>query len=479
MQRAEQRPYLTLDGGALLFEREKLAASREAQSLATADCITTAYRLMGYDAVGVARQDLAGGLAFLKKLQERAGFTWLSANLLTRSTQKPFFTPSLIKQVGDLQIGIIGLTGSARPAATSLFSADDDAEIVSWQKTLPGLAAELSKKCDMLILLSNYSFKQNEEIARTVPGIHLIIQAGTDTNNLPPQQVKNTLICRTDKQGKYLGRLQITWRQSKSWGDDTLKKILAGKVNEADGISYRLYRLRHRGMPPEELAKDKIFQNLNQKEKKILAEIKELDKKLKSQNPQGDTPSTYVNRFIAMDVDLPDQPDVLAIVEQVKIKVNKLGKKAARQAARTTTAKDVYPPGFTGWQGCAACHNRQAAFWKKTSHAGAYKTLLDKRRNYNLNCLPCHVTYDRDNKKNIKAPETLLTLPADLLQVGCEVCHNPGKRHKANPTKDNITRKPAVEVCRQCHTPEHDDNFDYERNIKLISCPRAMDRGRE
>jgi len=65
---------------------------------------------MHYDAVAVGRNDLAAGLSFLQNQAERAQFTWLSANLVRKSNKKPLFSASLIRQVGSLSIGIIGLT---------------------------------------------------------------------------------------------------------------------------------------------------------------------------------------------------------------------------------------------------------------------------------------------------------------------------------------------------------------------------------
>ena len=108
----------------------------------------------------------------------------------------------------------------------------------------------------------------------------------------------------------------------------------------------------------------------------------------------------------------------------------------------------------------------QTVFQEGTRHFVAYKTLEDVQQNFNLECLECHVTFDR---KNINS--TILSLPPEMQQVGCEVCHGPGKIHASDPKSVNIIRKPPADICAECHTAERDDNFDYDSKLIIIGCP--------
>lgn len=466
IQRESTLPVLSLDGGSLLFEKDILAAGLQAQAKTTAGGIVSAYNQMTIDAVGVARQDLAAGLAFLENIAKRSRFAWLSANLVRKSSGKAIFQPFTIEQRGKIKIGIIGITDSSLPQT---FTPADDAKIIPWQDILPALAANLNKECDLLILLSNHTLEENRTIAEKVSGIHLIIQAGTSTANLTPQVFNNTLICQTGKQGKYMGVMEIDWQKSHSWGDNQLLRRLTAKKREMGGINGRLSRFRKR-LSQEELANHEGYQGLVKAQEQVSEETAALEMAVDRLQKTGGTPSTFSNRFITMEADLPDQPEILTIVEQTKEEINQLG----RQEAERLTGKPLEPDhspdaALTGWQTCAACHIGQTNFWKTTDHFNAYQTLVAADQNFNLSCLPCHVTGDLYSARPTQTP--LLSLTPDLQQVGCEACHGPGRLHANEPDRFHVNRRPPENICIQCHTNERDDSFGYERKIDLIACP--------
>lgn len=461
-------PVLNLDGGSLLFEKATLSAGLQAQAKTTAAGIVSAYNSMTIDAVGVARQDLAAGLPFLEDIAARSRFVWLSANLVRKSSGETVFSPFVIRQLGNIKVGIIGLTDSDSPQN---FTSTDDAAIVSWRNVLAPLAERLNKQCDLLILLSNHTLAENRAIAEQVGGIHLIIQAGTDTANMEPQVFNNTLICQTGKQGKHIGVMEIDWQKSRSWGDNRLREKLAGKKREKSGINGRLNRLLRR-LPPEELAHHETYQKLLKQKQQVEKETADLESAVERMDKEGKSPSTFDNRFIAMEADLPDQPEILAIVERTKNEVNQLGKRTANTLTSKPFAQDTTEDvGLTGWQTCGSCHDNQTIFWKSTDHARAFQTLVNAGQEFNLSCLLCHVTTDLYSVR--PAEPSLLSLVPDLQQVGCESCHGNGQRHANAPGRFSVIRRPPPAICLQCHTEERDHSFNYEQKIKLIACPPA------
>jgi len=288
------------------------------QAKLTASGIIDAYNVMGYHAVGITRHDLAGGLPFLKQISGRAEFPLLAANVVFKSTGKPIFTPQVIRHAGTLSIGIIGI---ADPGPPSSFTADDDAEIIPWQKVLPALVAELAPQCDMIILLSNQQLLENKEIVQTVPGIHLIIQAGTSSANLAPIKINNTLIVQTASQGKYLGWMEINWLANREWRDDTLKEELALKKRELTAMS-RKDKSAAETAGPEDTKRDDAA--LAIRKEQLVEQIQGLEAAIVQKNRERPT-SSYSNHFMALDKNLPDNPQVLAVVEETKQRVKELG----------------------------------------------------------------------------------------------------------------------------------------------------------
>jgi hypothetical protein len=171
----------------------------------------------------------------------------------------------------------------------------------------------------------------------------------------------------------------------------------------------------------------------------------------------------YGNRFIDLEKSMPDQAEVLAIVEQTKKRVTLAASKSVAPGA------PPQEPAYAGWRTCASCHQKQADAWGKSRHAGALGTLTAKGQGRNLDCIPCHVTSVQTGNE-----PSALALPADLQQVGCEACHGPGKHHSASPEQWHLMRSPGEEICQRCHKGEHDDNFHFKKKLDELGCPSGL-----
>jgi hypothetical protein len=463
-----QFPFLAVDAGNLLFKNERIAPALLPQMTITAEGIMEAYNLMQYSAVAVGSYDLGAGLPFLKELASRSKFTWLSANLVHKSNRNTVFSPGIIRKAGDLTVGIIGLTGSNRKVN---LQENDNAVVLPWQDVLPDLIADMSTRCDLLILLSNSSLEQNQKIAQNFEDIHIIVQSFPQSSNYNPNLISNSLLTKTGKQGKYLGWMEIDWQKSKIWGRKGAIKELSLKKQELDGVNGRISRMERRA-PDEDLASNSAYRNLLRNKERLQSSIIFLENELHDLKKSGHAPSTFDNSFVALDIELPDQPEVEKIVQRVKKNVNLAGRNKTEAISKLEPLSLEKLP-FTGWQRCAQCHKPQTDFWERTDHATSYTTLVEQEQQFNLNCLPCHVTARYGTTRISDDESVLLSLPPVLQQVGCEVCHGPGKAHAASGDPSSISRKPAPETCLRCHTPDNDDNFSYENDLERVACPAS------
>ena len=76
---------------------------------------------------------------------------------------------------------------------------------------------------------------------------------------------------------------------------------------------------------------------------------------------------------------------------------------------------------YAGAARCGECHAPEMAQWRRTKHATAYKTLLDRHRHFQPKCVVCHVVgYGTPHGYRLGMSE------ARLGNVQCEVCHGPG-----------------------------------------------------
>lgn len=106
---------------------------------------------------------------------------------------------------------------------------------------------------------------------------------------------------------------------------------------------------------------------------------------------------------------------------------------------------------YIGSSACATCHAQISTEWSTTPHGAAIKSLQRLQYHEVANCVACHVVgYGQRSGYSLADPD------ADLLNVGCEVCHGPGRLHASDPsTRFNIRRAPSDSLCSTCHTLEH------------------------
>jgi 2',3'-cyclic-nucleotide 2'-phosphodiesterase (5'-nucleotidase family) len=313
MATEKHQPYLFVDSGNLLFKQPQIPSGPSQEQL-TAEGIIKIYAAMQVDAVAVAPLDLASGLALLQTSQKQ-GFPWLSANLLDQDGH-PLFQPVRIKKIGKIKAGIIGLTGAVASLPAGVTLAD-------WRTVLPALIKKTARQCDILILLSSLSPAENQEIAQQFQAIHLILAADLNSGNMNPQQVNNTLITQTDRQGKYQGILTIDWNKNGRWGM-AKKEELTNLRNRLGALNWQLQRMQQRKdlQQPEYI--DKIA--LVEKERKTVEQqIKTLEQP-SAPGPAGGqaAPCTFSYTFLALQQSMAEAPEIKAIVTNLKQQINDL-----------------------------------------------------------------------------------------------------------------------------------------------------------
>ena len=450
-----------LDAGNLLYKRANIQKGPSQESL-TAEAIIEIYKQLRYDAVGVGPLDLAGSMDLLKN-STATGFPWISANLAD-DQDKPIFKQWIERKVGDTEIYITALT--APPAKIPA-----DIKILKTETVLPKLLKKFksAKQNPFIILLSTLSNDKNREIAEQYPAINLIIGADRSKSNISPKIVNNCLITQTERQGKYQGLLEIIFGTTRQWGKDSSKE-LADLQNKLGSMNWQLRRLEKKSKLPGlgEKFKATILRLENEKEamNKKIDSLKEI---MQQEEISGATNDQFIYRFIKLQKNMPKDQQTVEKLNRLNNKIRKLHKSNSQLKQSSKLIKSM-----AGYSVCETCHEAQFTFWKNSMHASAFMTLVDEKKQYNLDCLPCHLTIDASNTAfTIETNKGYLSYPAKMQSVGCESCHGPGKNHSLAPDTVSMLRKPDKQTCLTCHTSEHDDNFNYDVKIQNISCPAS------
>ncbi len=454
---------VVVDAGNLLFKRALAAKDTmsNASDLVIAHGIVRAYKAMSYDAVAISTKDLSAGFDFFHQKSDES-FPWIAANIYNKN-DKLMFLPHIVKKAGDLTIGIIGLTGGTAEGV-------DDFVIGDWRKALRREMASLKNSCDMLVVLSNLSVLENEELQKDYNSIDIIVTASQHRTNVQPRVLKNSLLVQSGNRGKYLGNLNITRYAAGNWFVAPTRSQTNLK-NKLSSIDRQLSKFNKQGGELSTLSSQKIVQLQSYRQNILDQMVGERENDL---SEKGTTLSKLF-KFSTLPVrPISTREDITTIVQDIKTNINTINRyqHARLQPDDTVLNTALQKDEINGVTGCSHCHEKQYDFWKNTKHANAFATLSQVGQSYNLQCLPCHVTAGTISVSSSEPQKLyLLSLSTDRQTIGCEVCHGPGKKHLLAPDHVTPNRLPPEEICTQCHTPEHDNNFNYQKKLAAVACP--------
>lgn len=168
------------------------------------------------------------------------------------------------------------------------------------------------------------------------------------------------------------------------------------------------------------------------------------------------TPAVRV-RVDLLKEGIPDGAEARAALKAYDERVKALF--FAELTARQERAQDSP---YVGALVCQTCHAGPFAVWQGTRHTQALHGLEQVGKQYDPECLECHVAgFSRGGFVSSEATP-------QLGSVQCENCHGPGKPHVANPTVVKppaawVTEgaAPAESTCRTCHHGAHSPKFSY------------------
>ena len=155
-----------------------------------------------------------------------------------------------------------------------------------------------------------------------------------------------------------------------------------------------------------------------------------------------------------------DHPDAVAAMALYDEQVKQLFFRQMEQMQRTQTEAV-----FAGAATCEPCHKPIVELWRTSRHAHAQATLVKAGKQFDPECLACHVV-GLGGGGYINQ-----TVTPQLAGVQCENCHGPSIAHNSSPAA--VKPKPAVPAgqnplrpgeatCRGCHRGSHSPTFDFQ-----------------
>jgi len=205
-ERAQSPNVLVLDAGNAFFGEE-----------ARGRLILEAMNAMGYDAMAIGDRDFWFGVGGLRKLMAEAKFPFLSANIVLSDTGELLAQPYIIKEIGGRKVGIIGISS---PVVTRIANSPpglagpvkETVTVKDVLETARECVEKVRKETNIVIVLSNLGSDEDQWLARSVPGITVIVGGRDRVRLYPPLKIEETgtLIVQAYLAGEYMGRLHLT-----------------------------------------------------------------------------------------------------------------------------------------------------------------------------------------------------------------------------------------------------------------------------
>ena len=202
-ERQDHDHVLLLDAGSSIlggWEREYNTKAR---------LMVEAMNRMGYDALTVGQGELRLGTEELLKVMTLADFPFLSANL-TRGEGGPILVqPFTSVQLNGHRVVVIGVTASE---ATDIHQLEEgEVGVLDPIESVRQQLISVQPEGNVVIVLSYLGLEMDQQLARQVRGIDLIVGGRSHENLVEPlkDEVSGTVIVQADDRGEWLGIIDL------------------------------------------------------------------------------------------------------------------------------------------------------------------------------------------------------------------------------------------------------------------------------
>ncbi|MBS57028.1 MAG: hypothetical protein CMP16_04045 [Rickettsiales bacterium] len=298
---------LIADAGNLFFKKDNLSPGVTMETAkATAEIIVSCFNEIGCDVFSPSSQDFAGGYEFLKSLENKSNFPFISANIFSKYGQK-IFDPYIIENIKGKKIAFIGLSSKFE---------SEEISVEEPFKILDKVLKDIKSKADMVVLLFNASDKDLNILKSKNYNIDLAIRS---RSNLPAKTsndggVYNIPIYSLGSRGKYVYDFDIKIDNNSS--DFIDLKYVQSKLSKTNN-----FLKKHNINFNESL-------DLSTQFKDSPEILKDVQKNLKLKEDLEDILDNKTNYFSftkhELDSKINDDQNILSIIDKGKELINQL-----------------------------------------------------------------------------------------------------------------------------------------------------------
>ena len=189
----------------------------------------------GYDATVLGNHDFDYSFENLLSLAGRAEYAMLSANTYWKDGSYPEqFAPYIVKEVGGVDVAIVGLTDDGSKATTH-FSNTQDIEFHDQWEVGQDVVAKADAESDVVILLSHLH-GANNDVPTKIDGIDMEIGGGNDIFGRP-LNIEDTVVVNPGGVGTCVNQTNLNVKDGQVLGYTFNQIILSSDVPEVEAVN--------------------------------------------------------------------------------------------------------------------------------------------------------------------------------------------------------------------------------------------------
>ncbi len=220
-------------GAVLMLDAGDAISGTPVSSIFEGEPIFEVMNLMGYDVGLLGNHEFDHGIEKIGTFLDIATFPLLSANAKNASGGLIADAPYWLGNLGDISVGVIGLTTPDTPSLTTP-RGNEGIAVLSINEVLPDLINTLRPKVDVLILLTHLGHDNELELAKAFPSVDLIIGGHSHTLVAHPVKVGTTWVAQADHYGKHVGLITLDVDPN---ADGRAVRSLSGGLVSADELT--------------------------------------------------------------------------------------------------------------------------------------------------------------------------------------------------------------------------------------------------
>jgi 5'-nucleotidase / UDP-sugar diphosphatase len=224
----------------LLLDAGDLIGDSMLADLTQGKAMVQALNYLHYDAWTLGNHEPDFGVETLRQRISDANFPAIACNVFEGESDRLFTKPYIIKQFGDLQVGLIG---AAYPK-TKRTTAAKNVQGVRFEEPDWHVAQHVSRLRDegisIVVLLSHLGLGADLELASKIKGIDVIVGGHSHNRMEQAAVVDGTLIVQSGAHGSDLGRLDLVVENGKILSHERTLLLLDNSIIETDSEATRL-----------------------------------------------------------------------------------------------------------------------------------------------------------------------------------------------------------------------------------------------